>query len=82
MDNTVATADTAVTSTAATATSAANTATPPTLPTGTAPYTVVQGDSLWKIAHNHKTSVNTLKALNNMTSDMLHPGQTLLVPAK
>jgi LysM repeat protein len=49
-------------------------------PVATIDYEVKSGDSLWKIAHDHKTSVKKIKALNNLTSDALHPGQKLKVP--
>ncbi|WP_445159057.1 LysM peptidoglycan-binding domain-containing protein [Ligilactobacillus murinus] len=40
-------------------------------------YTVKAGDSLWRIASNNGTTVNQLKALNNLTSDMIYVGQNL-----
>ena len=40
-------------------------------------YTVKAGDSLWRIASNNGTTVNQLKALNNLTSDMIYVGQDL-----
>ncbi len=43
-------------------------------------YTVVKGDSLYSIARKFNTSVNTLKSLNNLTSDILSIGQVLLIP--
>jgi LysM repeat protein len=43
-------------------------------------YTVVSGDSLWKIAHKNGVSVNALKKANNMTDDMIKPGQVLVIP--
>ncbi|MDX2227507.1 MAG: LysM peptidoglycan-binding domain-containing protein [Verrucomicrobiae bacterium] len=45
-------------------------------------YTVVSGDSLWKIARKHNTSVSKIKELNSLTSEKLKPGQTLTVPSK
>lgn len=47
----------------------------------TVDYTVVTGDSLWKIARDHKTSVAKIKALNGLPNDKLMPGQTIKVPA-
>ncbi len=38
-------------------------------------------DSLAKIAHQNHVSVAKLKAANNLTSDLLHIGQTLVIPA-
>lgn len=53
------------------------------IPTTTAsgfPYTVQSGDTLWLIAQRFNTTVNAIKALNNLTSDMLMIGQVLLIP--
>lgn len=43
-------------------------------------YTVQSGDSLWSIANKYGTNVNTLKSLNNLTSNMLQIGQTIRLP--
>lgn len=43
-------------------------------------YTVVSGDSLWKIANKHHTSVQAIKDKNRMAGDKLKIGQTLLIP--
>jgi LysM repeat protein/N-acetylmuramoyl-L-alanine amidase len=52
---------------------------------GTAPpattYTVKRGDSLWTIAQKFDTNVNELKKLNNLSTDLLHIGQEIIVPA-
>ncbi|MDQ0340409.1 LysM repeat protein [Caldalkalibacillus uzonensis] len=48
-------------------------------PTSSATYTVKPGDSLWKIAREHNMTVNELKALNNLTSDLIRVGQVLRV---
>lgn len=42
-------------------------------------YTVKPGDTLYKIGQLTNSSVSQLKALNNLTSDLIHPGQTLRV---
>ncbi|MCX8001125.1 MAG: LysM peptidoglycan-binding domain-containing protein [Anoxybacillus mongoliensis] len=45
-----------------------------------AQYTVKSGDSLWKIAQTFRTSVNEIKTLNQLTSDIVFIGQVLQVP--
>ncbi|KXZ15174.1 peptidoglycan-binding protein [Bacillus nakamurai] len=42
-------------------------------------YTVKEGDSLWKIAQKFGTSVNNLKSLNNLQSDIIYAGTVLKV---
>lgn len=44
-------------------------------------YVVKKGDSLYSIARDNKTTVNELKTINNLTSDILTIGQTLLLPS-
>jgi len=44
-------------------------------------YTVKQGDSLWNIANRYGTTVNELKAINNLTTNNLQIGQVLRVPS-
>lgn len=44
-------------------------------------YTVRHGDSLSTIASKFKTSTHTLKDLNQIQSEFLQGGQTLLIPA-
>ena len=43
-------------------------------------YTVVKGDSLYKIATKYNTTVAAIKDLNNLTSNNLSIGQVLRIP--
>lgn len=47
---------------------------------GTNYYVVKKGDSLWKIANENDTTVNELKELNNLKSNILNIGQILAIP--
>lgn len=42
-------------------------------------YHVQDGDSLWTIARKFKTSPKTLRQLNNLQSNLIHPGNKLKV---
>ena len=42
-------------------------------------YVVKKGDSLWSIARANGLTVNELKSLNNLSSNVLHVGDTLLI---
>ncbi|EUJ27207.1 autolysin [Listeria floridensis FSL S10-1187] len=42
-------------------------------------YTVVKGDTLWRIATRYGVSVATLKSMNNLSSDTIYVGQKLIV---
>ena len=48
-------------------------------PSGSGYYTVVKGDTLWKIANKFGLTVNDLKELNNLASNTLNVGQTLKI---
>ena len=45
-------------------------------------YTVVKGDSLWKIANNNGVSVAELRTANPKyaKTDVIHPGDVLKIP--
>ena len=45
-------------------------------------YTVKKGDSLWLIANKYGTTVDELKNTNNLKSNTLSIGQTLIIPEK
>lgn len=45
-------------------------------------YTVKKGDSLWLIANKYGTTINELKSANNLKSNTLSIGQTLIIPEK
>ena len=47
----------------------------------TTKYTVKSGDSLWNIAKKYNITVQELKDANNLTSNLLSIGQTLIIPS-
>ena len=49
--------------------------------TDTTTYIVIKGDTLYQIAKKFNTTVETLKSLNNLTSNTLSIGQKLIIPA-
>ena len=44
-------------------------------------YVVKSGDSLWSIANRYNTSINEIKALNDLTNNNLSIGQKLQIPS-
>lgn len=43
-------------------------------------YVVQKGDSLWSIANKFKVSINEIRMINNLSTDILNIGQTLIIP--
>lgn len=55
---------------------------PPTGSEGdTFEYVVKAGDSLWLIARRYNTTVDTIKSINGLTSNMITTGQILKIPS-
>jgi LysM repeat protein len=67
----------ATNSTTTTTTPSVTTTKPSSNSTATKTYQVARGDSLWKIAQANGLSVNALKAMNQLSSDIILIGQTL-----
>lgn len=42
-------------------------------------HTVVTGDTLWAISNKYKTTVNSIKELNKLSSNIIHIGQKLKI---
>jgi LysM repeat protein len=51
-------------------------------PAGAVTYEVKPGDTLIKIARSQKSSVEKIKAANNLKTTMIRPGQKLVIPAR
>lgn len=43
-------------------------------------YTVQKGDTLYRISRNQGASVSQIKSANGLTSDLIVPGQKLVIP--
>ncbi len=54
----------------------------PVSPAPETTYKVRQGDSLWRIAMNHRVSPGEIMQLNGLRSDTVQTGQTLRIPAR
>ncbi len=52
----------------------------PTPPVGSTTYTVVRGDTLYSIARRYGTTVDAMKALNNISGRFIYIGQLLRIP--
>lgn len=66
---------------AATAPALTGSSTTPAAEGGQTTYTVKPGDTLIKIARNHKTTVSAIKAANHLTTTRLHAQQKLILPS-
>ncbi len=44
-------------------------------------YRVRAGDNLSVIARRHNTTISEIKTLNDLQSDIIHPGQELILPS-
>jgi LysM repeat protein len=45
------------------------------------PFYIVQpGDSLWSIAHKFGVDIDTLRAINNISGNIIYPGQVIYLP--
>ncbi|MDD4706199.1 MAG: LysM peptidoglycan-binding domain-containing protein, partial [Bacilli bacterium] len=51
----------------------------PGLETGSSTYTVKAGDTLWSIANTYKITVDELKKINNLQTNLLTIGQILII---
>ena len=51
-------------------------------PAGSNYYTVKSGDSLWSISRKLGITVDELKSVNNLSSNLLSVGQNLIIPVK
>ena len=47
--------------------------------TGAVYHIVQEGQALWQIAIAYKVKINDIKTLNNLSSDVIYPGQKLLI---
>ena len=45
-------------------------------------YTVRVGDTLWELSRRYGTTVEAIRELNRLESDMIYIGQELLIPVK
>jgi nucleoid-associated protein YgaU len=48
---------------------------------GTMTYKVHEGDTLWDIAKSHDTTVDAILSANDLSGDIIQPGQELRIPS-
>jgi hypothetical protein len=49
--------------------------------TSTTTYKVHEGDTLWDIAREHRTTVDAILSANDLSDDVIQPGQELRIPS-
>jgi LysM repeat protein len=49
--------------------------------TGASTYKVHEGDTLWDIAKSHDTTVDAILSANDLSGDIIQPGQELRIPS-
>jgi nucleoid-associated protein YgaU len=49
--------------------------------TTTTTYKVHSGDTLWDIARDHRTTVDAILSANDLSDDVIQPGQELRIPS-
>jgi LysM repeat protein len=54
----------------------------PTTAPWTGQYVVQRGDTLWRIAQRFGSTVDAIKATNNLRSNLIYPGQILNIPGR
>ena len=52
----------------------------PTIPSEETIYIVKSGDNLYSIANNYNVTVSEIKEANNLTSNLLSIGQSIIIP--
>lgn len=45
-------------------------------------YYVKPGDTLWRIAKEYRSTIDSIKEINEMNDDNIYPGQQLIIPKK